>query len=412
MTHTTLIRHIKDFQLKGIKQSSDGDNLNMVMRKRKIVSLSQDGTEILCKIVDELQKHYNIGSLISNKQLEKYFLDDFFSILIKESTSERYLIKKIDKFVSRIKELVHSRFTLAIPISGLVVKKDFNVLNYKIISKSKFINYYKTSFQHKDLEREYKHMLECGESIAIIEDFGDKNSIKEKHIAELDLALNSVRLFIPQFWHHVYQVQISITTKKIFQDNICYVFDKKELKGIQNSVSSRQHSLSIDEKRTHKHKYTIRTFMKKYNFEKLNKILLEDNKISILLKNSLKWIGLYTKEKDVNLKFLFLIFSLEGIFINEQNNYSTITASISEKVALLINKKEVDRIATFKLLKKYYEKRSSIVHGSTDILSESDLFNLYNITINVYYCLPDIIIKNKITSLEKINDYFLSLKFK
>lgn len=413
MKYTQLIKEIRQFQLVGFGAFPGSDeDINMIMRRGKAIFVNPIGNDLLVKILNLIRNELKIKTQISTKQLEKYFVDDFFYLFLDSKKSDAEIIKKLNTFLSKIKILLEKKFTIAIPISGLVVKKDFQILNYKIITKNKFRKLYKNVFSHPDLKKEYANINERGDSIAIIDDFGDLATLREKHLLEVDQALDLVRLYIPQFWHHIYEVQLSVTNKRIFQDNTCYTFEKGKLVNINRAVESRQHAFEIDVKRMPKDKYTIRASIGKLNIEKLNSIILKNNAISTRITTSLRWIGLYSKQKDKNLKFLFLIFSLEGIFANEQNNYSSITASISEKVSFLINKTGENRIKTFELLKKLYIKRSSIIHGSKDVVSDKDLFNLYHIILNVYYGLSNVIIKHRIETINALNDYLINLKFK
>jgi hypothetical protein len=79
--YSILIKYIKDFQLRGLGSFSDSAHLNMIMRKGKMVPVTPTGSDILATIVAELQKKCSLGKLFSNKQLDKYFADDFFILI-------------------------------------------------------------------------------------------------------------------------------------------------------------------------------------------------------------------------------------------------------------------------------------------------------------------------------------------
>jgi hypothetical protein len=223
--------------------------------------------------------------------------------------------------------------------------------------------------------------------------------------------LNLVRLFIPNFYHHNYEVQISVVNKDFVTKNTSYIFDETGVKHGLNSVVRRPHLFDIDTKRTSLDKYSQRKYMKILNYEKLNKILMRNDNISITLFNSLQWIGMYTKERNINLKFLFLVFALEGIFTNENNNYSSITASVSEKAAFLIARNKTDRKKIFDFVKEMYGKRGKIVHGSGQMINDSELIGMYQVIIDTFYHTTNVIEKYDIKTTAKFNEFLTNKKF-
>lgn len=411
MNHSILIKQIREFQTTGFMNSPGSEEIHTIMRKNRTIFLNATGISILAKITKHLYGYFSQHATISEKRIEKFFLDDFFLIFLSTTKTDKEILLKLKVFDKKIKELLSKKLTIAIPLSGLKVKRDIKLLSYRIISKEKFEKTYKPKFISLGAAKEFKDLRKYGEAIALIDDYGDKDSLSEKHFKELNEALDVLRLYIPYFWHNVYQVQITISNKNHFQDKACYVFEGDKQIYVTRSVSHRQHTLEIDHKRTDKSNNTIRVTINKLLFKELNEIILTNNSISTILVSSLRWIGLYTQESNNNLKFIYLISALESLFSKDQNNYSSIAATISEKVSFLINNKDTNKMELFMSIKSLYIKRSAIVHGGTDIVSDSELFNLYMIVINTYYWLTKTLKKNNIETSKQLNEYFLKVKF-
>jgi hypothetical protein len=107
-------------------------------------------------------------------------------------------------------------------------------------------------------------------------------------------------------------------------------------------------------------------------------------------------------------KIVSYITALECLFTTSQ---SELSHRVSERVALLIGKSKIDKIETYKLLKKAYDVRSKIVHGSILKGANEDLkevcTTLDSILRDIICFEYDILSKKD----SEIDDYFLELLF-
>lgn len=407
------IEQIRSFQNEGYGNEPDFDNANLVIREGKGIFINKTGNEIIKDLIRSFQNELKNEGTIDQKSLEKYFFDNCFDVLINNKVTDKDINESLDNFKFNVKDILKEEHMIIIPITGLVLKGELELQNFTILSKSKLLKEYKEYFYSNKMgKEEFKRLKDSGDSYAITKDFGNPKSLINKQIDLLESALNLIRLYIPLFWYHTYEVQISIVNQDYQTINSGYVITNNKLRYVTNSVTRRPHKFDIDKKRMNSCKYSQRKEMKNWNFEKLNSIIIkEHSNISNAIINSLHWIGLYTKEKKLNLKFLYLIFSLEGLLSNEKNNYSSITAAVSEKTAFLLTNHQEDRIKIFNFIKDLYKKRGGIVHGSEKFIGPSELTDLYVIIIQTFYHITDLVHNNEIKTKQELNEKLTEIKF-
>ena len=394
---------IDELRSQSISKSRTSKFTIPIIKADKILFFSQKGYVILDKLIDLIVSDLKVKINRDNIDLEKLFFDKCFHLLFTDDYNDEEINKSIHNLLRTIEEK-NKEHIVIIPISGLKVRRKFNVLDFDIISKNKLKNDFP-----KDV---YKSLDQSGHSFAITHDFGEPKLIMISNREKLDSALNLVRLYIPAFWHHIYEYKISVVDKEYLTTTSAYVISKEEGEKVGRiSVDQRPGVFDIHSKRMSSSKYTQWHHIKKMNYNKLNNILKKDTKLSKTLFNSLHWIGMYTREKRNHIKFLFLIFALEGIFTNESNNYSSITAAVSEKVAFLNAKQKDERKGIFDFVKKMYSKRGSIVHGSNIKIKSSELITLYDFLLESFCKLADLIELYDLETTKELNNKLTDKKF-
>ncbi len=412
MKTDNLIKLIHDVKENGINPISDIKKSNIYCYNNFTLLLNSKGKSSLDKILLSIKNELDKLGYINIKNLEKYFLNECMILFSEDNFDHQTIENKLNEFISKLKEILVKEHTIIIPITGLKVKKNFDILNYQIVSKTAFHREYKKFFE-KDriIGTSYSKYVDVGDSYAITKNAGDPNSIGNKQIEELDSALNLVRLYIPTFWHHDYDVQISIVNKEFVTINSFFVLDNLQLRNFSSSIDRRPLKFEIDKKRSNFSRYSQRKHMELLNFKDLNETLMKNNALSRIIENSLSWIGLYTRIKNTKLKFLYLIFALENIFSNENNNYSSITAAVSEKTAFIVESNSRDRRKIFDFVKAMYDKRSAIVHGSAQMVDNNDLISLYDVYLTCISKLAKLILKHNLKTKNDLNNYISEMKF-
>lgn len=370
------------------------------------IGFNKLGKEILNDITDTLYSDKNLSRSFTKKKLLDLFLDFFFEIFDKGILPSEPK-NEVNTFITFLNTIRNSKVIVIIPIAGLNIKKKMLLPNYQLLSISNFKKEYKTKLS-KQLMDEFTGKING--SIAITEDYGDNFSLIEKHKILLDEELNIIRFYIPMFWHPDYDIKIQVCNYRIMNGIICLAINGTKYKNNARIGSNR--FFEIDSKRDPRDKNNIRTIINKYGYNDLVTIYKMNSQLSGMIKTVLSWTGLYTQYHPLNNRLLYIIFALEVLFTNENNNYSSITAAVGEKCSYLLGKDEKHRIDIFNFVKDLYTNRSKIVHGSSVIVGNDIILEeAYQLLFASLNMLIKIIKKNKLNSKKDISEYFIKRKF-
>lgn len=293
---------------------------------------------------------------------------------------------------------------------GLSIKKDFNITeNYKIITKKKFLKIIKEKVHKKNFLESKK---DFNEFVIIAEDKGDINSLITFHLDEIERKLNILRFYIPAITHPSFKYSIKIAKKPYNEFYAVIGINEKNNGNYKNGLTDfHSNIMYFDESIYNQNQKSIRSLLKKFKYNQLSKILETKNELNSCLETTINWASLVSSNQQLQNKLLYIVFAFEVLFTNENNNYSSITASVSEKVALLIGKKgEQEKL--FKEVKELYDKRSKVVHGSNNIIiNRYDVEIGYDILFNCILKIISLIQKESWSKKEDLNNYFLKKKF-
>ena len=115
----------------------------------------------------------------------------------------------------------------------------------------------------------------------------------------------------------------------------------------------------------------------KKHFEKYLDILSNitqksySTKLEKKILQSLQIYGLSRVTKQIEIRFLLMISAFESLLLTK-NDRDYLGKKLSEKTAFLIEEKHNERLYLYKLMKDYYGKRSSLVHGGKNKIDKSD----------------------------------------
>ena len=127
----------------------------------------------------------------------------------------------------------------------------------------------------------------------------------------------------------------------------------------------------------------------------------------------LRWLGEATKPDALPVRYLKLSTALEYLVGGEPDkDYLTtrgITATLAERAAFLLGTDKSDRMRVDREIRKYYGKRSKIIHGQEDIIDEKDFNDFGGLVRQIAFALS-----LNLSQLKTINDlqtWLLSMRY-
>lgn len=153
----------------------------------------------------------------------------------------------------------------------------------------------------------------------------------------------------------------------------------------------------------------------------LSKITQKESptKLEKKILQSLQLFGLSRITKQKEIRFFLLISAFESLLLTE-NDRDYLGKKLAEKTSFLLSKKYDKRLEIYRLMKKYYKKRSRLVHGGQSKIEKVDEMTIDNIYENLLYKLLELTKKydkmeqkdpNKTSDKEGIEDLINKYKF-
>ena len=113
--------------------------------------------------------------------------------------------------------------------------------------------------------------------------------------------------------------------------------------------------------------------------------------------NAIQWVGKGNKDiNDVNIFIQYMI-ALETLTSGKEDTIRV----ISERVAFIVSTDKESRIETYNLVKELYDKRSKIIHGSSENIDIKDIKDLQDIVNKV---IKNLLTKEEFKDFETISD--------
>ena len=129
--------------------------------------------------------------------------------------------------------------------------------------------------------------------------------------------------------------------------------------------------------------------------------------------SGIEWIGKANSEINIKNRFLFYLISLESVFTFQEKTLisPSIVSTLCEGVAFILGNDKEERLEIDRIIKKLYEIRSALSHGSDKSISEQELqlacFYSTNI-IRAFLVVDELF---AIKSPEDLNKYIKSKKY-
>lgn len=293
-----------------------------------------------------------------------------------------------DNLISRLSIITQEKYTLCIPIAGVKVDGSFKLFDYKIINK----NSLPKKFKNDDTDNiTFNRMPEF---VAIITAEGDKEALEIIHKQNLEHCLNWLRCYAIKYSQHLPNIYVGNNN---FQSLSMITFDSKN------------RNLNSDEMLNTKHPFDLALLKQNVKFKTYMQLINTNNKLTEKIEAAIEWLGRFYNHNDSKCRYLYLMISLEALFNTDISNYSSITAIVSEKSALLY--KADKRAIIFDRIKNLYNLRSSIVHTGS-IKNTSNLKEDFLLVLDIIEKYMDLILKERFTTQDALNKYFFNYKFR
>ncbi len=135
-----------------------------------------------------------------------------------------------------------------------------------------------------------------------------------------------------------------------------------------------------------------------------------ENVMSSKIIRGLRWVGEATKIDTVQARFAKLTFALENLIGGEAILTSIgLTAMLAERSAFLIGGTTEEKIQTDSDIRKFYGKRSGIVHGGRVEISNEELQRFVSIIRNVAWSLLKL--KDKVKSINDLQGWITEQRY-
>lgn len=109
------------------------------------------------------------------------------------------------------------------------------------------------------------------------------------------------------------------------------------------------------------------------------------------LLTAIHWLAGSTKPDTSDAKFAKICFAVEALIGSEAKvedlKVSSLTSMLAERAAFIGGMNFDDRLKIDKQIRKYYQKRSKIVHGETDNVTLEDIDEFGELTRRLVYAL-------------------------
>ena len=412
------------------------ESVKIIFTKDISITFNKKEMRTLDFVLDGLMKDPFINAYYTRSYIENYLTN-----LIRKSYDEnpkerkKFVINRV-KYIRRIIKKDLKEWIFLIPLYNIVLQRwiiiggiklyKFNNHRERILKREiKNIIFSNKNYNDNQKKNQYKDIKELfitplrKHSIAEIKVKGCYDIAKEKALYQCSLVLSVIRLFS----------YIDYDNKKKYFNIEGNIIERG--KRIINSFTENwdqyvpfvewygpSEIFNIDKN------YILN--MNKYGLKIINDMinLIDENIFYNEILTSIYWYG---KAKDIQVdvksdmnnllkshnvleRYLFLIISLETISISVKKS-SNIAEAFSTNVSILVSNDFNERNQTKERLRKYYDKRSEIVHNGMTDVTKIEMFDLDILAKKAIINLLFILKMNNITNSTQLNKFFKKEKY-
>ncbi len=399
-----------DENLLPLEELDDTNEINFFMRNFTSIKLNETIRNNINEICKLIIKDDYIKKNIATYNIEEKIKDIItLSFELKRNKREKFVTETIlnlrNEFKSKIKENI-----IQIPIYNLEIDEEIK------IGPVRFFTLSEKDFNSLNINKEEKEILykihfepNIGKTLAEVEVSGSKEIIKNKAISKINLAINSLKIFLPiEMAHFKIKGEYPEKIKRVY-----YQYDKnKKLEYSKGEFIG----LKFPTKLIKKDFYEIPEFQKLSILLKKRKF----NEFDQLLLKSILWFGeglsIYDhEEKYLSMEhtykhesfsyfkwgngFLKMFTSLETVLIGYKEE--KISKNLGERAALLCEKGTDFQMK----IENYYDIRSNIIHNGDFFVSKKDFNDLINIVRTILIKLIDLNDKKNFKKFKNFKEY-------
>ncbi|GEM_PF-3269648 len=400
------------------KKSPELSSINLLLENSSIIK-----NGVICEKPSK-QFYLESGQLVFSGTKQ-------YQIFNKESENLYYRIREISDFFSE-KTFANYLFTEFIPIikneNRVVLENDFNLL--VTYFKNQKIKTYKISREIHGVYIE-KDKIKLGDFIIF-------NTVKNKetlnkfrklcdadeipqflieidiHAKDIDKAIEIANLKFEQFENIIAFIVGDLSRKKNIKIvNKIDTTSKKIFISSEKKISHRENSnysliIDLDEE------YFIN---KQLGNDKIWKLFSTEssNDLEKRIKNSIEWAGKALKDENDAKVLIQFMFAIEcALHIQPKNTIinSSILSLISDNIAFLLYDDFDNRKMISSTFKDLYQKRSDIVHGSSQNVKSQDLNKAFHLCKSIVKKLLTDETYLTFSTAEKLGEHLTNQKFK
>lgn len=152
---------------------------------------------------------------------------------------------------------------------------------------------------------------------------------------------------------------------------------------------------------------------KQYHSDLFSLVSKDRSKIESKLYESIMWLGQSLSNQNIDNSFLQIAIALE-VLLDRKKEQKGITDYLAKKASVLystnLNTRNI-RKDIFKKIKKYYAKRSSIVHKGQSNVTLKEYYDFFHIVKTCLYNIIALIQQKNFREIKEIYDYIENEKF-
>jgi hypothetical protein len=361
------------------------DNINFIFINRDGYSFMLKGDTIaeFDKFVHLVSKDPNFKD-VSIKTIENEFLDLIICLKETSDLNKEKITSQIDSYLSKLGGLVEE-FRVIVALDNLKLEGmdeikignirivPFSSIENKIkeyINKTIDLNLYYNKDQKDILKKESFEKIQnfsgkvCADIIVNAE--GEASFIKA--LREVDSVINLLRCYIPLLFSRGMDITLGLSGAIIkghrivasFKEGGGFTFHRSRIGPPDNYILDKEKMKILEEN---------------YHLKEISEMLAKDissrSKIEKRICTAARWIGTGMVEEEDCDKFLKFSVALECLLTGQKEEIST---HLAERCAFILHEEHINRLDSFKKVKRLYNIRSEIAHqGKMEI--ESDHLN-------------------------------------
>lgn len=330
---------------------------------------------------------------IMESEMSQILLDNAVKLALNPGSEASVLQEMEDSINKSIQDN-----TVIFPVSGIEVEVPFQIGKFTLQSKDDFIS--KLDSSQSDIFRKNLNSgFGCTIAIGCVR--CSLKSAKEIARKQLLFELTRFKAFLPFYSKSTKHWILPVSTDIPLVDS-CLTYGSCGCCSNMSVVANIKPFVVSNER--------IDSLNDSFNF---NQIVQNDQGIWDRISIAYEWLGKEYDEENLENKLVYSIFALECLLSYATENFSSITAAVSEKCAYLLGGSSEEKRENFKLAKKMYTIRSALVHSSDKkSVNAENVWVAFEMAIAVLKKVVELTLSEDFKKIEDLDNFILKEKFK